>query len=82
MPAPAPIQAATLQRFLNAWEKWDAKEFLAVFADDVTQVTMPFGLGIPARSRVQVEQTLPALIATVKSYQVRDTTTTAESGAY
>lgn len=71
MPAPAQVQAATLQQFLNAWKKWDAKEWLAIFADDFTQVTMPLGLGIPTRSRAEVEQVLPALVATVKSYEVR-----------
>lgn len=75
MPAPAHVQAATLQRFLDAWKKWDAEEWLAVFADDFTQVTLPFGLGIPPRPRAQVEQVLPALVATVKSYEVRETAT-------
>ncbi|KKA17950.1 hypothetical protein T310_8109 [Rasamsonia emersonii CBS 393.64] len=70
MPAPAHVQAATLQRFLDAWKKWDAEEWLAVFADDFTQVTLPFGLGIPPRPRAQVEQVLPALVATVKSYEL------------
>ena len=68
------VQAATLQRFLHAWEKWDAEEFLAVFANDFTQVTLPLGLGIPTKSRAEVEQVFPALIAVVKSYQVREAT--------
>lgn len=74
MPAPAGIQAATLQRFLDAWKKWDANEWLALFAEDFTQVTLPFGLGVPSRSRAQVEQVLPALVATVRSYEVRKQT--------
>ena len=78
-PAPAHIQAATLQRFLDAWKNWDAEEWLAIFADDFTQVTTPFGLGIPSRSRAEVEQVLPALVATVKSYEVRNKTTLVRS---
>jgi ketosteroid isomerase-like protein len=75
MPAPAHVQAATLQQFLDSWKKWDAEEWLDVFADDFTQVTMPFRLGIPSRTRAEVEQVLPALIATVKSYEVREIAT-------
>nr|A0A411PQL6.1 RecName: Full=Monooxygenase AgnL5; AltName: Full=Agnestins biosynthesis cluster protein L5 [Paecilomyces divaricatus]QBG38883.1 hypothetical protein [Paecilomyces divaricatus] len=70
MPAPAEVQAATLQRFLAAWQKWDAQEWLDGFADDFTQITLPLSLGIPSRSRAEVEQVLPALVATVKSYQL------------
>lgn len=65
MPAPTHEQAATLQRVLDASKKCHTEEWLTVFADDFTQVTMPFGLGIPTRSRAQVEQILPALIAGV-----------------
>nr|UYO77215.1 monooxygenase [Trichoderma crystalligenum] len=70
MPAPAEIQAATLQKFMDAWKKWDAPEFLSLFSDDFTQVTLPLGLGIPSRPRAQVEQVLPALMATIKSYEL------------
>jgi hypothetical protein len=71
MPAPNHVQAATLQRFLDAWKNWNAREWLDIFAPDIVQVTMPLSLGIPPRSRAEVEQTLPALIATVTSYEVR-----------
>ncbi|KAH8701027.1 hypothetical protein BGW36DRAFT_425822 [Talaromyces proteolyticus] len=64
------VQAATLQRFLEAWKKWDAQEWMATFADDFTQVTLPFSLGIPNRTRAQVEEILPALMAIVKSYEL------------
>ena len=73
MDNPTEVQAATLQRFLEAWKKWDAQEWMAIFADDFTQVTLPFSLGVPNRTRAQVEVTLPALMAIVKSYEVRET---------
>ncbi|GIJ86546.1 hypothetical protein Asppvi_005435 [Aspergillus pseudoviridinutans] len=41
MPAPAPIQAATLQRFILAWKKWNAQEWISTFSDDFEQVTLP-----------------------------------------
>ncbi|KAH8703355.1 hypothetical protein BGW36DRAFT_422918 [Talaromyces proteolyticus] len=70
MPAAACVQAATLQRFLNAWANWDAQEHLSIFTDDFSQRTLPARLGIPTRSREQVEHTLPILISTVKSYHL------------
>lgn len=66
----ASAQAATLQRFLDAWKKWDAAGMLATFSDDFTQVTLPLALGIPPRPRAEVEAVFPALVATVKSYEV------------
>ena len=72
MSAPADIQANTLQQFLDAWKRWNAEDWLNIFADDMTQVTMPFALGMAPRPRAEVEQTLPALVATVQSYEVSD----------
>jgi ketosteroid isomerase-like protein len=71
MPSPAEVQSATLQRFLDAWKRWDAQAWLAEFSDDFTQLTLPLNLGIPSRPRAQVEQVLPALMATIKSYEVQ-----------
>ncbi|KAJ5245024.1 hypothetical protein N7489_005120 [Penicillium chrysogenum] len=70
MPAPASTQAATLQRFISAWEKWEAQEWISTFSDDFQQVTMPLGLNIPPRTRKEVEVILPALMATVDSYEL------------
>ncbi|KAJ5592629.1 monooxygenase AgnL5 [Penicillium hordei] len=70
MPAPEKTQAATLEKFIDAWKRWDAQEWLALFSDGFTQVTLPLGLGIPSRPRAQVAQVLPALMATVKSYEL------------
>ncbi|PYH86366.1 hypothetical protein BO82DRAFT_350101 [Aspergillus uvarum CBS 121591] len=71
MTAPASIQAATLRRFISAWEKWDAQEWISTFSDDFQQVTLPHSLNIPVRSRKEVEIVLPALVATVRSYQLQ-----------
>jgi hypothetical protein len=51
MPAPAQVQAATLERFVDAWKRWNADDMIAVFADDFTQVTLPFGLNVPEKTR-------------------------------
>jgi len=73
MPGSRDIQAATLQKFIDGWKKWNAEEWMSTFADDFTQVTLPFQLGVPNRTRTQVDHILPALIATVQSYEVRGT---------
>jgi hypothetical protein len=72
MPAPAHIQARTLESFIEAWKRWSAKDMLAVFSEDFTQTTMPFALGIPVRSRSEVEAVLPKLTQTVTDYKVSD----------
>jgi hypothetical protein len=71
MTASRDVQAATLQKFIDGWKKWNAEEWMATFADHFTQITLPFQLGVPTRTRTQVDQILPALIATVQSYEVR-----------
>ncbi|KAF2118822.1 hypothetical protein BDV96DRAFT_596647 [Lophiotrema nucula] len=63
-------QAATLQRYLDAWAKWDASLQLETFSKTFTQVTLPLGVGVPPRSRPEVEQVLPALVATVNNYEL------------
>ncbi|CAI7589096.1 hypothetical protein N7533_009981 [Penicillium manginii] len=70
MTASRDVQAATLQKFIDGWKKWNAEEWMATFADHFTQITLPFQLGVPTRTRTQVDQILPALIATVQSYEL------------
>lgn len=70
MPAPAHVQAATLNKFLEAWKKWDASEWLATFSSDFEQVSLPFSMGMPARSRAEVDLILPKLMESVTNYQV------------
>ncbi|KAJ6083564.1 hypothetical protein N7467_007699 [Penicillium canescens] len=70
MPASRDVQAATLEKFINGWKNWNAEEWMSTFSDDFTQVTLPFQLGVPTRTRTQVDHILPALIATVSSYEL------------
>jgi hypothetical protein len=71
MPAPAHVQASTLERFVDAWKRWNADDMLEVFADDFTQATLPFGMGVPDRERGAVEQVFPKLVGLVDDYKVR-----------
>jgi hypothetical protein len=65
-------QAATLQRFIDAWKRWNAEETISIFAEseDFRQVTMPFQMNVPERTRSEVEETLPYVIRAVRNYDV------------
>ncbi|KAF9769439.1 hypothetical protein IL306_013156 [Fusarium sp. DS 682] len=71
MSTPAHIQTLTLERFLDAWKSWNAADMLATFSDDFTQTTLPFRLGVPLRSREEVDMIFPVLVGLVSNYKVR-----------
>ncbi|KAH8698791.1 hypothetical protein BGW36DRAFT_294631 [Talaromyces proteolyticus] len=70
MAAPAEIQLATLNRFIDGWRNWKATDMLAPMSSDVTQKSLPFSLGHPARTREQIEATLPLLQRVVTDYEL------------
>lgn len=78
MPAAAEAQEATLQRFIDAWKRWNATETISLFAksEDFRQVTMPFQMNMPERTRSEVEQTLPFVVRAVSNYEVSYTMNT------
>lgn len=63
-------QEATLNQFIQGWRKWSTEEMLASWANSATQKALPFSLGHPARTRTQVEDTLPILQRVVTNYEV------------
>ena len=75
MPAPADVQRATLDRFIAGWSNWSAAEMVEPWTEDCTQVTLPFSLNHPPRTRAQVEVTLPLLQKVVTGYEVSKNTT-------
>jgi len=70
MPAPASVQAATIDKFIAAWKRFTPKDMLATWSDDFTQHTLPFSLGHASRTRAQVEATLPKLAQILTNYTV------------
>lgn len=76
MLAAAEAQAATLQRYIDAWKRWNAEETISIFAEseDFRQVTMPFQMNVPERTRSEVEKTLPYVVRAVRNYEVSQTT--------
>ena len=70
MSGPSDVQIQTLERFIEAWQKWSAEDMLECFSSDVRQRSMPLSLGIPARQRKEVEAVLPKLVQVVHNYEV------------
>ncbi|KAG7287772.1 hypothetical protein NEMBOFW57_007287 [Staphylotrichum longicolle] len=71
MPASAEIQRATLDRFIAGWSNWSAAEMVETWTEDCTQVTLPFSLNHPPRTRAQVEVTLPLVQKVVTGYKLK-----------
>lgn len=71
MPAPAEVQAATLDKFIAGWKIFTPEAWMATWSEDCTQKMLPLSLGIPARSRTEVLGILPNLIGILKNYKVK-----------
>ena len=71
MPAPAHVQADTLDRFIAGWRKWTPEDWMATWSSDCVQVMLPLSLGIPPKSVGEVKGILPKLMEIVTNYEVR-----------
>ena len=71
MPAPAEVQAATLEKFIQGWAGWTPDGFLANWSEDCTQKTLPFSSGVPIRTRPDTEQLFPVLMSLMSNFTVR-----------
>ncbi|CZR68583.1 uncharacterized protein PAC_18482 [Phialocephala subalpina] len=70
MPAPAHIQAATLDKFIAGWKKWIPEDWMATWSDDCKQRVLPFSLGLPTKSRADVQAILPKLMEILTNYEL------------
>lgn len=70
MPAPAEVQAATLEKFIKGWSGWTADGFLASWSNDCTQTTLPFSSAVPVRTRAHTEKLFPVLMSVLTNFQV------------
>jgi hypothetical protein len=70
MPAPAAVQAATLDRFLLAWKNQNAEDTVALWSDDFKQRLLPLSLGIPSKSRAEAEIVNARLMQHLTNWQV------------
>nr|POF02473.1 scytalone dehydratase [Quercus suber] len=70
MPGPIDAQTKTLRTFIDAWTKWDVTAYLEVLDKDFVQVMMPVNMGIPPRSRAEVERHLPLVMGVVKNFKI------------
>jgi hypothetical protein len=72
MPAPAEVQAATLEKFIQGWAGWTPDGFLANWSEDCTQKTLPFSSEVPVRTRPDTEQLFPVLMSLMSNFTVRN----------
>lgn len=69
MPAPAAIQKATLDKYIEGWKAWTPEKSLETWSDDVTFKTLPFSAGKPIRTRQQLEPRYVMLIENLTNFQ-------------
>ena len=72
MPAPAHIQAATLEKFLTAWRNQAVKDTIALWSDDFKQQLLPSSLGLHSQVRAEAEMVYPKLMGSLRNWKVRD----------
>ncbi|GIJ84898.1 hypothetical protein Asppvi_003749 [Aspergillus pseudoviridinutans] len=72
MPAPAEVQATTLEKFIQGWAGWAPDGFLANWSEDCTQKTLPFSSGVPVRTCPDTEQLFPVLMFLVSNFTADD----------
>ncbi|KAI3318564.1 hypothetical protein HD806DRAFT_540176 [Xylariaceae sp. AK1471] len=70
MPAPANIQAATLDKFISGWKKWSPEAWMATWSQDCKQQLLPFSLGVPYRSKAETQVFLPKLMGVLTNYKM------------
>ncbi|KAI0013979.1 hypothetical protein F4779DRAFT_639150 [Xylariaceae sp. FL0662B] len=71
MPAPAEVQAATLERFIEGWSGWTPEGFLASWTSDCTTKTLPFSAGVETRTREESERIFPLMMSCLTNFQLR-----------
>ncbi|KAG5956220.1 hypothetical protein E4U57_002777 [Claviceps arundinis] len=70
MPAPVEIQKATLSKFIDAWERWNADDFIGLWSDSFTFKVLPFSDEKPTRPRDKIEPMYRNFIGTLTNYKL------------
>lgn len=73
MPAPAHIQAATLDKFLVAWKDQAVEDTIALWSDDFKQQLLPSSLRLPTHTRAEAEKVYPKLTGSLRNWKVSKT---------
>lgn len=71
MAAPGNVQAATLEKFLEAWKNGKAEDTMSLWSDDFKQRLLPLSLGTQTASRAQAELIYPKLVGALTNWKVR-----------
>ncbi|KAG5975002.1 hypothetical protein E4U55_007907 [Claviceps digitariae] len=64
------VQKATLEKFIDAWGRWHADDFIGLWSDDFSFTTLPFSAGKPTRKRDKVEPRYRQLMEALTNYKL------------
>ncbi|KAE9364967.1 hypothetical protein N431DRAFT_473061 [Stipitochalara longipes BDJ] len=70
MPAPASVQAATLNKFIEVWKTTSPEAWTSLWSDDCTHRLLPFSLKAQPMSKADVLKSLPKLFAILKNWEL------------
>ncbi|KAL2156765.1 hypothetical protein VTH82DRAFT_1511 [Thermothelomyces myriococcoides] len=66
----AAVQEATLDEFIEAWKRWKPDTFFDTWTDNCTVTSLPFSLGVPTRSREEMDKLIPALMGVMSNWEL------------
>ncbi|KAI9667452.1 MAG: hypothetical protein M1821_000268 [Bathelium mastoideum] len=70
MPAAIDAQAATLDQFIAGWKNWTPEDWMSSWSDNCELRMLPFSLGLPTKSRAEVQVILPKLMKILTNYEL------------
>lgn len=70
MPAPAAVQADTLNKFLTAWKTQRVRDTVDLWSEDFTQRLLPLSLGLPPKSRSEAEMVNAKIVEHLTNWKV------------
>ncbi|KAH8711860.1 hypothetical protein GQ44DRAFT_830354 [Phaeosphaeriaceae sp. PMI808] len=71
MPAPAEVQAATINEFIEGWKTKNPEAWTTNWTDDCTNTILPFSMNHPGWSKDDVRNVhLPRLFTTLSNWQL------------
>ncbi|KAF5131503.1 hypothetical protein MHUMG1_07654 [Metarhizium humberi] len=72
MPAPAEVQAATIDKFIEGWGTNNPEAWVQLWTDDCTNKILPFSLGAPPMSKdTVVSKALPKLFGNLANWKLQ-----------
>ncbi|KAK8068762.1 hypothetical protein PG994_005378 [Apiospora phragmitis] len=70
MTSPAEVQAATLNKFLDAWRTQDVGTTIELWSEEFKQRLLPYSLGAAVRSRAEAAGIYPILTSSLTNWKL------------